>query len=226
MKRNKNLTEEYILEAFAKLLSKKDYNKITVCDICQKAGVSRMSFYRNFKDKDDLLKRGLSILIELTEERINKLGVANQYTISKEFFETFKSIKDLLPHINDADIVKKLIIESIMKVEKDINSVDYMSKTSKYTPIFLMSGLMVVLFEWLRNGAVESTEEMARFVVSVTSSNSFDFMPLKSLENENKIDFEKINNRLGLNFIKGNSVTNDESKANYSVKLNKNTASI
>ncbi len=51
MNKNNNLTKNYILESFYILLTKKHYNEISVCDICEKAGVSRMSFYRNFFSK-------------------------------------------------------------------------------------------------------------------------------------------------------------------------------
>ena len=48
------LRREYIFSAFYHLLKKNNYDDISVCDITTKAGVSRMSFYRNFKSKDDL----------------------------------------------------------------------------------------------------------------------------------------------------------------------------
>ena len=48
MNEKEKLTEQYIYGAFLQLLEKKHYDDISVCEICTKAGVSRMSFYRNF----------------------------------------------------------------------------------------------------------------------------------------------------------------------------------
>ena len=39
--------------ALIKLLKKKDINKITVTELCEKAGVGRSSFYRNFESLED-----------------------------------------------------------------------------------------------------------------------------------------------------------------------------
>lgn len=47
--------KECIYTAMLLLMEQKSYDKITVTDITKKAGVSRMSFYRNFDSKDDVL---------------------------------------------------------------------------------------------------------------------------------------------------------------------------
>lgn len=48
--------ENYIRLAFIKLVSEKEYSEISVTDIVNTAGVSRTSFYRFYKQKDDLLR--------------------------------------------------------------------------------------------------------------------------------------------------------------------------
>ena len=56
-KKNKQsqLSQEWIIEALIQLLKTKNYHDITITDIANKAGVARLTFYRNFKDKDDIL---------------------------------------------------------------------------------------------------------------------------------------------------------------------------
>ena len=49
------LTKECISTALLVLLEEKPYEKITISEITEKAGVSRMAYYRNYKDKDDIL---------------------------------------------------------------------------------------------------------------------------------------------------------------------------
>ena len=50
----KHSTKDYITIALYYLMSKKDYESTTVTDICNKARVSRMSFYRYFNNKEDI----------------------------------------------------------------------------------------------------------------------------------------------------------------------------
>lgn len=50
-------TALYMDEALLALLESKDYEYITVKEICQKAGVNRTTFYLHYETIDDLLKR-------------------------------------------------------------------------------------------------------------------------------------------------------------------------
>lgn len=48
-------TKNHILHAFNRLVQKKNFDKITIENICQEAEVGRTTFYRYFTDKYDLL---------------------------------------------------------------------------------------------------------------------------------------------------------------------------
>ena len=54
MESNK-ITKESIQVALISLMANKKLENITITEIVKKAGVSRTSFYRNYKDKEDVL---------------------------------------------------------------------------------------------------------------------------------------------------------------------------
>lgn len=56
MDRRQRKTREAIFNAFTELLSKKDFNQITVGEIIDSADVGRATFYSHFETKDFLLK--------------------------------------------------------------------------------------------------------------------------------------------------------------------------
>jgi AcrR family transcriptional regulator len=60
MKRTKNkrplTVKDRIARAFIRLLKKHEYHEITVVDIITEAQAGRVSFYRNFNEKDDVLR--------------------------------------------------------------------------------------------------------------------------------------------------------------------------
>ena len=56
MDRRQRKTREAIFNAFTELLSKKDFNQITVSEIIDGADVGRATFYSHFETKDFLLK--------------------------------------------------------------------------------------------------------------------------------------------------------------------------
>ena len=52
--KRKTNTKDLISLALYALMHKCEYDEISVKDICAKAGVSRMSFYRYYRMKDDI----------------------------------------------------------------------------------------------------------------------------------------------------------------------------
>ncbi|MBQ2692911.1 MAG: TetR family transcriptional regulator [Clostridia bacterium] len=68
----KNQTKKHILASFNELLEKKDFDKITVEEVCARAEISKPTFYRYYRDKYDVMTYNFQLLFEeyfvLTEE--------------------------------------------------------------------------------------------------------------------------------------------------------------
>ena len=75
----KHSTKDYITIALYYLMSKYDYDSITVTDICSKARVSRMSFYRYFNNKEDIF---INYCDERFEEFFTSIRQKNDLNIS------------------------------------------------------------------------------------------------------------------------------------------------
>ncbi|MBQ8424810.1 MAG: TetR/AcrR family transcriptional regulator [Clostridia bacterium] len=186
--KDQNLIQEYIYQAYMQILSKKHYDKISVCEICTKAGVSRMSFYRSFSSKEDLTLKGFGKIILNIKNNIEKLDVCNEYTIIKEFFNGFINYKDLIHSIESSSISDIIALEISKKLQENTPN-DYMKKTSKYIPIFYFSALGSVIITWLKEGAKESPDEMARLITSMVNSSIFN-----NKNSQIETNFEKLVN--------------------------------
>ncbi|MBR5129232.1 MAG: TetR family transcriptional regulator [Firmicutes bacterium] len=57
-------TYNAIIDAFNRLIAEKDFNKISVEMVMEKAGVSRSTFYRYFKDKYDVMNANYKNLLD------------------------------------------------------------------------------------------------------------------------------------------------------------------
>lgn len=180
----RNLSKEYIFEAFYNLLSKKHYNDITVNEICNKAGVSRMSFYRIFSSKEDLSFRGLDMVVDNIKLNIEKLDIKNVFTVTKSIFETIQKYSIVISSFEDSTIAKSIAEYVTEKLQMKI-TIDYISKTSKYLPVFYFSAVASVILKWLKDGAEETPDEMARLIVSLVNVKIF---KEKSIEGEEDID--------------------------------------
>ena len=108
MDRRQRKTREAIFNAFILLLSKKNYNNITVGEIIEVADIGRATFYSHFETKDFLLK---DLCKELFDHVFyaEKEGATNQHNIfncdnhDSVFLHLFKHIKK-----NDNNIYKLL----------------------------------------------------------------------------------------------------------------------
>ena len=81
---NDNLSvKEYITDSLLSLISKTTLDKITVTDIIKKAGVSRVSFYRNFKSKENILE---IYLTQITDNFLETSGINFKENDLKTYF--------------------------------------------------------------------------------------------------------------------------------------------
>src|SRR3982074_3871002 len=55
-------TREMLQQALMSLILKKDYEAITIQDICDEANVGRSTFYAHYTSKDDLKRKGFEHL--------------------------------------------------------------------------------------------------------------------------------------------------------------------
>lgn len=108
MDRRQRKTREAIFNAFILLLSKKNYNHITVGEIIEVANIGRATFYSHFETKDYLLK---DLCVELFDHLFNteKNEATDNHNIfhcdmhGSVFLHLFKHIKK-----NDNNIYKLL----------------------------------------------------------------------------------------------------------------------
>ncbi len=93
-------TRSLIYQAFAVVLKKKGYDKMTVEDILQESGVSRSTFYTHFRTKEDVLD---SISANIFEHVFShSLTVEETHDFSKSsIFDYSHLITHIFYHLHD-----------------------------------------------------------------------------------------------------------------------------
>ena len=76
---NKAITRESIEISLLQLLEKKDFKKITIAELVERAGVARAAFYRNYGSKEEILK-------SIFESSIAKITKSWTAIISRRIF--------------------------------------------------------------------------------------------------------------------------------------------
>ena len=89
-KSSHELAETCIYTALIQLMTQQDYQDITITDIAKKAGVSRMTYYRNYQSKEEILTRHLDKLFQTTLQNLRTRSDWSEHDFWEFFFAAFK----------------------------------------------------------------------------------------------------------------------------------------
>ncbi len=87
------LAVECLYVALLQLMEVKPYESITITDICKRAGVSRMAYYRNYESKAEILTKRFEAIMEASVSKLESGGDVNEHAIVAEFFTSLQSHK-------------------------------------------------------------------------------------------------------------------------------------
>jgi AcrR family transcriptional regulator len=157
----------WIFESLMILLNEKPYNKITVSDITEKAGVARQTFYHHYKNKDD-------VIIQFLESHLSPKHIEDKNIQDENKDDTLIITLPLNQIIRYAAAIKKilmsgaeyLIFKYALKWE-DYYIGLYSDKLSGDEKIFLRyriqfssHGVNKILCDWIINDMPISIEKL------------------------------------------------------------------
>lgn len=153
-----------IFTALMILMEQKSYDDITITDIAKKAGVSRMSYYRTYSSKEDILIQYFDDLFETCLEDFKQSRELTRKEFHLKFFETFLQNKTLinnLLHTNLYDMVLKHFMKCLKYLAERIYHLDTKDPVIDYKIHSEAGSLCVVAVHWIETGARETPQEMA-----------------------------------------------------------------
>lgn len=157
MELQREISKKYIAEALILLMKKKEYSKITNKEITDKAGLSHITIYRNFKNKDEIIKYYLD---EITNEFIESKKVNYDPNHFKEYLII------LFTHLKDKEDIGLLLYKAncIHFIKDEFDKIFFNKAKSlkeQYNYFFISGGLYNVYYNWLISGCKETPEELA-----------------------------------------------------------------
>lgn len=177
-------TAQKMDEALFALIERKDFEFITVKDICREAGVNRSTFYLHYETIGDLLDECSEYIMRRfegyfpsdTKEKMNHIETAPlrelnfispQYLIpylefardNKRFFHTVLTHHKLFATMYQA---KQLFEEIFLPI---LRRYHYPEEIHRYMLMYYLNGMIAVITEWIRADCKESTEEMAKIIM-------------------------------------------------------------
>jgi AcrR family transcriptional regulator len=177
-----NRAEEKIVNAFLELCLEKNSIKIPVKEICQKAGVSRVSFYTHFEDAAQLLSSLKERMVADRDEIFKAWPYIDTNLIRKNkpfpmFTEMFSYMArnkkifrvlwkmDIEFFLYDVDVCKKLILNKFQGFAGSANRIG-----REPLAAFFAGGIFHILILWIDEKIKASPEEISLTATKLVSA--------------------------------------------------------
>lgn len=160
------LARECIVTALMQLLKEKSLSAISISELTQRAGVSRMTYYRNYQSKEDIFSSYLEEALASYQKEARELSLnkkiydpANLY----HCFSYFNDHKEFLDSLFKSGLghmlltaISRYMIEAWYKPEDGIET---------YYALQAFAGALYNLYiSWSSNGSKETPEELVKIL--------------------------------------------------------------
>lgn len=158
MELRSEISKSDLADALVLLLEKKEYQKISIQEIVDRAGLSRMAYYRNFESKDDILRFYLG---KITDRFVKETQ------IDYDNLELDEYIAMLFTHLEQwASFCRLLQNNGLLHFVKSEFDRIFEGKAGtaaeRYQYSFAAGGLFNIFSQWLSGNCKETPGELAQ----------------------------------------------------------------
>lgn len=167
-------------QGLLQIMLKKQYDEISVSDLCQQIGVPRKSFYRYFSGKDGALYAMIDHAIMDYDVYTTYPGQGARETpmdFMEGVFRYWIQHKELLDALKKSSF-SGLLIQRAMEFSNDMDTIPRFlqigdKRLREYGTMFMVCGLMTMIVQWHYDGFTKSAEEMAKLAMQLLTQPLF-----------------------------------------------------
>lgn len=170
MARKKQMTEskELITQALIRLLNEKPLTSISMTEIANEAGVARMTLYRHFKIKEEII---LHIVVTKIDDLIKQMDDNSKLKMYNLILFRFRILKEspftnMLYECNQLGKLFSIIRTHVMNKLQLFSHVNY----NPFLLDFFMGGIDKVTETWIAEGMRTPPDEMAKRVYKLAKN--------------------------------------------------------
>ena len=182
-KSRNSFSSSLMVEALLLLLEKKEYDSITVKEICEKAGVNRSTFYMHYDTKDDLLVEAMKYINARLLSDSNYDAIIPRSNDEKNFnldeihlvpylntIKEFKKIYRVLPHkphiFKKSNINKELYRNLCDKLLRKYN---IKNDEKEFAFAYFNYGVLAIIDKWVESDCEEDVYKIADLIIKLIS---------------------------------------------------------
>ena len=177
--------------ALIELLEKKNFEYISIKEICAAAGVNRSTFYLHYENTADLLKETTQYITDsfLSYFSVDKQSIAYKFDncdLKDLVFITPEYLSPYLSFIKENQRIFKTSIRHLGSMNFDsiydkmfkyifnpvLDRFDFPEKDRIYILKFYLVGITAVVMEWLENDCAEEIDDIIRIIIDCVVGKS------------------------------------------------------
>lgn len=158
-------SKQWIRDALFVLMEKKAFQEITVKDIAEKAGIARLTFYRNFEAKEDIIRYHIQCGFMDFLDELRDTSNANLREMITLCYRYWHLKRDELLLLSNQKL-EWLVREPFEMYLYII--LEQMGLKEKYTYFqiqFLIGGMFSDMLAWIKNPQGNTSEDMAEEII-------------------------------------------------------------
>lgn len=163
------LPTAYFAEALVELLNSKPLSAISVSELAQRAGVSRVTFYRNYGSIEEVLERHVTQIAHDYERKVS-LGRGFASYIREDnillLAETFREHAELVRCLRKRH-AESYLYEAIGRGTLAVSLASERSVQEKELAVAYSSALTGALISWVMDGMKQDPHEIAQMLCSL-----------------------------------------------------------
>ncbi|MDD7316843.1 MAG: TetR/AcrR family transcriptional regulator C-terminal domain-containing protein [Bacillales bacterium] len=169
----KEFTKRCLAEALIELLKEHEYHEISINDITNKSGFSRMSYYRNFKSVDEILDYFLDI--KTTEHIENTNLNFDELPLEEYMIRLFNFLGSPACREISSLLIKRGLFDHVQK-QFDRRFRISLPRLKSYYYSFISGGIFNAYKLWVCNGYSETPEEIVQSFFQFSRFSNFSFL--------------------------------------------------
>ena len=173
--------KEKLIESFFNLLSVKDFNSISISELCKVANVHRSTFYSYFDNLYELLEASKEFALKKFSNQFN-IDIVNlnddlmTFDILTLYLSFIKKNKNLyVAYFTNAEILSSnksfsSLYENIILPRALKQGLEDENKL-KYITLFFVGGITNIIKQWIDNNFNDSVEYLANIIIELKDNS-------------------------------------------------------
>ena len=176
-KKSNQFLRSCIFEALMILLQQKKYDDITVSEITSKAGVSRMTYYRTYSSKEDIVIQHFKEMVTELNEKDPEIGNQPYEVWYKVLLDFVYSEQELMAYILRTPVLasacESFLLDLGQYCLRKYRDLDLDDPYVLNWVMYKAGAFSFVVSRWIKNGFKETPEKILEWIVHYENESVF-----------------------------------------------------